>query len=74
MPVRNKIKEFTDKKGISIYQLWQESGISRTTAYSLANEPGQLPNSSVLNRLCDHYKIQPCEILEWIPPEKVKNE
>lgn len=70
MPVRNKLKEFVEKKGISIYQFWQEAGISRTTAYSLSGDPKQLPNSSVLHKICDRYRIQPSEILEWIPPEE----
>lgn len=74
MPVRNKLKEFVEGKGLSIYQFWQDVGISRTTAYSLSNDASQLPNSSVLHKICDHYRIQPCEILQWIPPEELKEE
>jgi len=67
MPVRNKIKPFLDQKGITPYQFRKETGIAQRTAYDLYNKPEQLPSSTVLEKICSTYKVQPGELLEWIP-------
>lgn len=66
MPVRNKVKQFVDAKGISVYQFRKDTGIAQRTAYDLYNNPNQIPNAVVLTKICDKYEIQPSEILEWI--------
>lgn len=65
MTVINKIKQFVDNKGMSVYQFWKEAKIAQRTAYDLYNNPNQLPNATVLKKICDTYEIQPNEILEW---------
>ena len=65
--MRNKVKQFVDGKGISVYQFWQETGISRTTAYSLYNRPEQYLARDVMDAICTQYNVQPGELLEWIP-------
>ena len=67
MPVRNKIKEFIESKGISVYKFRQDTGIAQRTAYDLYHDPNQLPNSNVMTKICDCYQIQPSEIIEWVP-------
>ena len=67
--MRNKIKSFLDSRGITPYRFWKDVDLAKGTAYSLYNKPQQLPSSDVLSRICDTYKIQPGEILEWV--EKV---
>lgn len=74
MPVRNRIKNFIEANKITVYQFGKNSGISQTTAYALYHNPEQRPSPSVLDKICDCYEIQPGEILEWVPPEKVKDE
>ncbi|HLP92219.1 MAG TPA: helix-turn-helix transcriptional regulator [Nostocaceae cyanobacterium] len=66
MPVRNKIKQFLDQKGITAYKFRKDVGIAQRTAYDLYNNPDQLPSSTVLSKICDTYKVQPNEILEWV--------
>jgi DNA-binding Xre family transcriptional regulator len=70
MPVRNKIRAFLDSKGITPYRFRQDVGIASRTAYDLYNKPDQLPSSTVLSKICDAYRIQPNEILEWIDQEQ----
>lgn len=67
MPMKNKIKEFVDRQGISVYQFWQDTGISRTTAYALYNNPAQYPGRDVMDAICSKYRIQPGDLLEWVP-------
>jgi DNA-binding Xre family transcriptional regulator len=71
--MRNRIKEFVDSRGMSVYQFWQETGISRTTAYSLYNNSAQYLGRDVMDAICSRYKIQPDALLEWIPSEEMSN-
>ncbi|MBN3948813.1 MAG: helix-turn-helix transcriptional regulator [Nostoc sp. NMS7] len=73
MPMRNRIKEFVDSRGISVYQFWQETGISRTTAYSLYNNSAQYLGRDVMDAICSRYNIQPDILLKWIPAQELKN-
>jgi DNA-binding Xre family transcriptional regulator len=65
MAVRNTIKDFVDRLGISVYEFRKRTQIAQSTAYSLYNNPDQLPNSSVISKICDAFEIQPNEILRW---------
>ncbi|MUH01119.1 helix-turn-helix domain-containing protein [Scytonema sp. UIC 10036] len=65
MSVRNKIKQFIDERGITVYRFWQDTGVAQRTAYDLYNDPSALPNPSVLTKICDTYEVQPGELLFW---------
>ena len=66
MPVKNRIREFIDERGLSVYRFRQEVGVAQKTAYDLCNNPDQLPSSTVLKKICDTYEVQPNEILVWV--------
>lgn len=66
MAMKNRIKQLVDSKGISVYQFWQDTGISRNTAYALYNNPDQYPGRDVMDAICATYKVQPGELLEWV--------
>jgi len=66
MPVRNRIKEFVDGRGLTVYQFRQMTGIANKTAYDLYNDPGQYPGKNVMAKICSTYEIQPGELLEWV--------
>lgn len=65
MPMRNKVKQFIDAKGITAYQFIKETGIAPGTGYKLYKDPKHMPSPVVLEIICDTYEIQPNEILEW---------
>ncbi len=70
MTMKNKIKEFVDGRGISVYQFWKQTGISRTTAYDLYNDPGQYPGKNVMDAICKTYRVKPGDLLDWNPGEQ----
>ena len=70
MPVKNKIREFVDGLGISVYEFRKRTKVAQRTAYDLYNQPWQLPSPTVLTKICDSFRVQPSELLEWIPPEE----
>ncbi|BAU12514.1 hypothetical protein LEP3755_30440 [Leptolyngbya sp. NIES-3755] len=67
MTVRNRIKAFINERGISVYRFRKEIDVAQSTAYSLVNEPDRIPNADVLNKICEAYRVQPGELLEWVP-------
>ena len=66
MPLRNKIKEFVDNRGLSVYRFERDTGIAHRTAHDLYNKRSQIPAPSVLTKICDAYQVQPGELLEWM--------
>ncbi|MEX0272478.1 helix-turn-helix domain-containing protein [Leptolyngbyaceae cyanobacterium UHCC 1019] len=64
--MKNKIKEFIESRGITVYQFRQETGIANKTAYDLVNKPQQYPGREVMDKICSTYRVQPSELLEWI--------
>lgn len=71
MPVKNKLRELLTAREITVYRFQRDVGVAQRTAYDLVNNPYQLPSSTVLSKICDAYRIQPNEVLEWIDPEKL---
>lgn len=68
--MKNKIKTFLDRRGITPYRFRKDTGIAQRTAYDLYNNPEQLPSSTVLGKICDAYEVQPGELLEWVRLER----
>jgi DNA-binding Xre family transcriptional regulator len=67
MVLKNRVKEFTESRGITIYKFVQQTGIAMSTGYKLSQNPNHLPSITVLETICDRYGVQPGEILEWLP-------
>lgn len=82
MTVRNKIKEFlerrpdsvTGKPGTSAYRFWKETNLSRPTAYRLVADPTYIPSGDVLDKICNTYQVQPGELLVWTPIDDTDRE
>lgn len=64
--MRNKIKEFVDDRGLTVYQFIKETGIAPGTGYKLYKDSKHRPSPDVLEAICDTYEIQPNEVLEWV--------
>lgn len=69
MPMRNRVKEFLDARGLSAYQMIKDTGIAPATGYKLAKDESHLPSIRVLEVICDRYRVQPNEIVEWVDRE-----
>jgi DNA-binding Xre family transcriptional regulator len=66
MVLKNRVKEFTESRGITVYKFIQQTGIAMSTGYKLSRNPNHLPSITVLETICDRYEIQPNEIVYWI--------
>ncbi|TBR61308.1 DNA-binding protein [Westiellopsis prolifica IICB1] len=66
MPIQNRVKSFLEGKNLSAYQFIKDTGIAPATGYKLAKKSSYLPSIRVLEVICDTYKVQLSEILEWV--------
>ena len=64
--MRNKIKQFLESRQLSAYQFIKDTGIAPATGYKLAKSGEYLPGIRVLEVICDTYRVQPGELLEWV--------
>jgi DNA-binding Xre family transcriptional regulator len=67
MPMKNRVGEFVKKRKITAYRFWKDTGLSRPTAYRVCSDPEYPLAGDVLEKICDAYRIQPGEILYWVP-------
>lgn len=69
MAVKNRLKEVLEEQGKTPYWLAKETGISRTTAYSLV-KTRKIPNEKVMDAICKALNCQPGVWMEYISDEK----
>lgn len=74
MPLRNRIKELIDSRGITRYQFCKETGLTQNTGYRLYKDPDYIPGSDALLKICKAYKIQPGAVIEYVPEEDDGNQ
>jgi DNA-binding Xre family transcriptional regulator len=76
MPVHWKVKALLDKHGISVYRLWQESGLAQATVYRLARGDTGSLNADTINGLMQALRrltgeqIEIADIIEYQDPEE----
>ena len=70
MAVINRLKEFCEERGISAYSIQRDTAVSASTIYRLNKDPSLMPSSPTIEALCDYYKVQPTEIIRWVPDEE----
>lgn len=66
--MRNRLKELLEQKARTPYWLAKETGISRTTAYSLIKSR-KIPNEKVMNAICKALQCQPGDWMEYVDVE-----
>lgn len=66
MVLKNRVKEFTKNRGITVYRFIKDTGIAPNTGYKLARDADHLPSITVLETICDRYGVQPNEIVELV--------
>lgn len=67
--VRLKVAELMRMRGMTAYRLSRGSGLAYPTAYRLSQASGLFGRLEVdtLNRLCEFFRVQPGELIEWVP-------
>jgi DNA-binding Xre family transcriptional regulator len=72
--IRLRVAKHLRRRGWTAYRLAKEAGLSIPVAYRLADPDGDLRRLDVrtLDALCRTFKVQPGELLEWVPGKKGK--
>ena len=64
-----KLLNLLSDRNISIYRLKSEKIIGTATIDKIRNNTGNIDTRSI-NSICECLKIQPGDIMEWIPDNK----
>ena len=57
-----------DERKITKTQLYKDTGISTNVISKISKN--EVFKTDTLNRICEYLKVQPNEIIEWIPDEE----
>ena len=65
MTIRNKLKQFVEKRSITAYKLSKLTGLPLNTVYRLVNNPNQVPSGEVMDAILNQYSdVSVDELLE----------
>ncbi len=68
--IKLKVPELLEKHNLNATDLMRQANIAYGTAFKLAKGNGKGMSFDVLNALCDLFKVEVGEILEYIPDKK----
>ena len=68
MIVYYKLDMLLDDRKITKTQLYKDTGISTNVISKISKN--EVFKTDTLNRICEYLKVQPNEIMEWIPDEE----
>ncbi len=71
MIVYRKLDELLKERGISKNKLGKETGISTNIISKISKNEGF--KTETINRICEYLKVQPGDIMEWIPDSDYEN-
>ena len=60
--IKNRLKEFREKRGISQVELCEKTGLSRTTISKIENNEEINVNTQTIAKIADYFGVQPSEI------------
>ena len=67
--IRWKLDQICSERGITQYRLARDSGVRDETVNKMFNNQTADVRMRTLNLLCAYLKLQPGDIMEWIPDE-----
>jgi DNA-binding Xre family transcriptional regulator len=67
--VRLRVADLMRARGLTPYAFGKAVGITYPTAYRLARPSGDFGRleRETINRLCEFFRVQPGELIEWVP-------
>lgn len=71
MIVYRKLDELLKTREISKNRLGKETGISTNIISKISKNEGF--KTETINRICEYLKVQPGDIMEWIPDSDYEN-
>ena len=67
-------KEFKDGRRIALDEIARATGIHRTTLSRIAGQRGYNTTTDNIDKLCQHFKCQVEQLMEYVPDELVIGE
>ena len=66
MLIYDKLFKLLEENGYNTYKLKKTGLMSQATYQALKNGRGGL-NVSTIDKLCEAFNCQPCDLMEWVP-------
>ncbi len=55
MTMKNRLKQFVEKRNITAYKLSKQTGLPLNTVYRLVNNPEQVPSGEVMDAILNKF-------------------
>jgi DNA-binding Xre family transcriptional regulator len=70
--VRLKLAQLMKDRDVNGYRLAKATGLTEPRVYRLAAEDGTFERleADALNALCEYFRVQPGDLIEWVPDKK----
>ncbi|MDU0462082.1 MULTISPECIES: helix-turn-helix domain-containing protein [Staphylococcus] len=65
--IQSKLSVLMAERGLKISDLYEETGISKTTLMALAENSGKGVQFDTIDKLCNYLDITPCEFFDYAP-------
>lgn len=72
MIVYYKLDKILNERKITKTQLYKDTGISTNVISKISKN--EIFKTDTINRICEYLRVQPSEIMEWIPDTKYENQ
>ena len=72
MIVYYKLDKLLNERKITKTQLCKDTKISTNIVSKISKN--EVFKTDTLNRICEYLKVQPCEIMEWIPDSEYEKQ
>lgn len=75
MPIKWKVKPLLEAQALSNYRFWRDSGLSRVTAYAIADGTHEALDAGVIDKLIPYLRkltgnkaLQIGDVVEYVTP------
>jgi hypothetical protein len=65
--VYNDLKRLVERRGITRYKFWKDTGLNRETAYKLIDDPSYIPGKDVMEKIARVYGWTPAQYIDYLP-------
>ena len=68
--IRNRLSRLMGERRLSIQDVARGAGLSYPVVSGLYHDRATRLDIATLDKLCTFFRVQPGDILEWVPPEQ----
>lgn len=71
--IYNDLKRLIERRGITRYKFWKETGLNRETAYKLIDDSSYIPGKDVMEKIAKVYGWTPAQYIDYLPEKETSS-